>query len=579
MSRKLTFAGIQVAVSNVIAFVLLFSSANPAFASPSPATQEPYSVYTMKPDKGAAGVDQYVTVFSPDCKKQDINEKTKLVSPGNITISDIKAKPGCSLTAKVSIPQGTRVGKLTFLLENKDKDDKDVIIGTAEFEVTGLGIGPVPPGLDPQVDVMWTVMPTAIVRHNFGRQIANNFFGVQIIIVNDSGFNLQIAGIGFKIPGAKNIVPTNSYRATRGTLEKEQQVGIRASVVNAVKSFGLLYSGFLPFWHMPNRKANANLAGEILNGPFEKGLEAVWPDLTVRQLTRLDDQTLRDGLIINNNSQIVTLAWVPKKLLNIASEADDQYLTEYLGRAGAFKADKARPGRDWRDEPQYVNWRLREMVIVGQAIAYINRVQVISTSEGGGVTPPPTARGMNPQTLKRGEESSVIFTGAFLNNATITPPPGVDIKIPTSDIVADKNGFSLRAKIQVGNSVSPGEYLLILNSPGGNTDFKVTVEKSLPTDLKIEGTGYPPAANSEADKTIDIIITGKHLDGAEVRPGVNAKDKLDVSATVNSDDQKFPVKVTVKKDTEGKGGEYDLIVSNPDGNAEQPVKFKVKPKP
>jgi hypothetical protein len=578
MFRRSAFQNIQIAVCKVIAVVLALTSASPAFATASPAPDDRHPVYTIAPDKGAAGVDQYVTVFSPDCKKPEINGNTKLVSSGNITISEIKAKPGCSLTAKVSIPKDTRVGKLTFLLENKDKDDKDVIIGTAEFEVTGLGIGPVPPGLDPQVDVMWTVMPTAIVRHNFGRQIANNYYGVQIRIGNDSGFNLQIAGIGFKIPGAKNIVPTNSYRATRGTLEKEQQVGVRASVVNAVKSFGLLYSGFLPFWHMPNRKANANLAGEILNGPFEKGLEAVWPDLTVRQLTRLDDQTLRDGLIVNNNSQVVTLAWVPKKLLNIASEADDQYLTEYLGRPGALKADKARPGRDWRDEPQYVNWRLREMVIVGQAIAYINRVQVISTNEGGGVTPPPTARGMNPQTLKRGEESSVIFTGEFLNNATITPPPGVDIKIPTADILADKNGFSLRAKIQVGNSVRPEEYTLILNSPGGNTDFKVKVEKSLPTDLKIEGTGYPPAANSQAEQSIDITITGKHLDGAKLRLGENAKAKLVLPATVNSDgDQKLPVKVTVKK--AATEGEYDLIVSNPDGDA-QPIKFKVeKPKP
>lgn len=571
MFRRHTFTNIQVAVCKVIAVVLLFTPVSPAFATPSQGPEDRYPVYTVKPDKGAAGVDQYVTVFGPDCR---INENTKLVSPGNITISDIKAKPGCSLTAKVSIPNDTRVGKLTFLLENKDKDAKDVIIGTAEFEVTGLGIGPVPPGLDPQVDVMWTVMPTAIVRHNFGRQIANNYYGVQIRIGNDSGFNLQIAGIGFDIPGANNIVPTNSYRATRGTLEKEQQVGVRASVVNAVKSFGLLYSGFLPFWHMPNRRANANLAGEILNGPFEKGLEAVWPDLTVRQLTRLDDQTLRDGLIVNNNSQVVTLAWVPKKLLNIASEAD----SEYLKRPNASKADTARNGRDWRDEPQYVNWRLHKMVIVGQAIAYINRVQVITTSEGGGVTPPPAARGMNPQTLKRGEESSVIFTGAFLKDATITPPPGVDIKIPTSDIVVDKNGFSLRAKIEVGNSVRPGDYTLILNSPGGNTDFRVTVEKSLPTDLKIEGTGYPPAANSKADQSIDITITGKHLDGAKLRLGENAKDKLVLPATVKSDgDQKLPVKVTVKK--EATEGEYDLIVSNPDGDAPT-IKFKVeKPKP
>jgi len=173
MFRKTVYASIRLAVCNLVAVILTFTPASNAFATTSPDPDGPYPVYPMKPDKGAAGVDHYITVFSPDCKKQGIPKDTKLVSSANITISDTKAVGDCILTAKVSIPKEARVGKLTFLLVNKD-NDKDVIIGTSEFEVTGLGIGPVPPGLDPQVDVMWTVMPTAIVRHNFGRQIANN---------------------------------------------------------------------------------------------------------------------------------------------------------------------------------------------------------------------------------------------------------------------------------------------------------------------------------------------------------------------------------------------------------------------
>lgn len=497
MSRKSTSVSIHVAVCKLIAVMLLFTSTVPALAWSAPHmgdTPEKYPVYDMTPSSGSAGREYTVVVLKHDPADPKVNDETQLVPPREITVSPgVKATSNVSLTAKITIPKDTPIGKYRFLLTDKEGTGANTI-GIADFDVTAIGQGPFPTPT-PEVDVMWGVMPRAIVRHNFGHQVANNYYGIQIRIGNDSGFDLQIAGIGFKLPpstGIKNIVPTNSYRATRGTLEREQEVGIRATVLNIAKSLGSLYSGFLPFWHMPNRRANANLAGEILTGPFEAGLEIVFPDTTNRQLTRLDDQTLRDGLVVKNNTQVVTLAWVPKKLLNLSKDAGKSD-NDYPGRAkNTTEKDKV---KDWSDDPQYVNWKLGELVLVGQQIAYINRVQVLKTSEGTGVTPPPSVTSTNPTSFKQGEEKDVVFIGTNLKDATLGPPPGIEI--PLESISPDTTGTRVTAKIKIAETTAPGTYKITVGTSGGNIEVPFVVEAKSPDkpapDPKPDTTDTKPA--------------------------------------------------------------------------------------
>lgn len=371
------------------ALLLLFIFAVPCFSYPSivlPIQEAPeYDVYDVEPISGMSGKQYAITVISHDPNKKKITPTTQIIAPGGIAVSDIKAM-GNGMTANITIPENTPLGRMRFLLTDK-KGPEGAIIGTAYFEVKAVSPGPIPPGLDPEVDVMWGVMAEKVVMHNFGHKIAKHYYGIQLRIGNNTGYDLQIAGVGFKLPentGIKNTIPSNSYRSTRGTLERQQEIGTRAIIMNSLKAAGLLFTGFLPFWHAAGASANATRFADVINGPVEGGVGSIWADTIISQLTRLDDQMLRDGLIVKNNSQVSTLVFVPKQLLNISKNEGLHEIETAFRRDHLETKDKK---FDFRNDPQYVNLRLGELVLVGQPIQFLNRIQVIRSSEAGPARP------------------------------------------------------------------------------------------------------------------------------------------------------------------------------------------------
>jgi hypothetical protein len=201
MLRKAAFANIHVAVFRFVAGILLFTSAAPAFEPPVPflaVAPQNYPTYDITPPSGVPGREYNILVLSHEPTRKEITEKAQLVAPGDIAVSGAKANSSASLTAKISIPKDTPIGKYRFLLKDKDGTGA-TIIGVADFEVTAIGPGPFPTAT-PEVDVMWGVMAKNVAHDNFGRYIANNYYGIQIVIGNNSGFDLQIAGIGFQLP-------------------------------------------------------------------------------------------------------------------------------------------------------------------------------------------------------------------------------------------------------------------------------------------------------------------------------------------------------------------------------------------
>lgn len=495
------------------------------------ATQQtqPYAVYDVSPHSGVPGRAYSVNIISHDPNKTEVTDKTALFAPGGINVSDVRVAGNNGLSAKITIPDDAPLGRVQLLL--KDREGKDgKIIGVAEFEVTSVAQSPIPPGLNPEVDVMWGVMAKDVVRHNFGTKIAKHYYGIQLGIGNNSGFDLQIASVGFRLPEntkIRNTVPTNSYRATRGTLERQQELGTRTRVLNSLKSAGMLLTGFLPFWHAVGPAGNAARFADIFNGPVVTGFERVFPDTIISNLTRLDDQTLRDGLIVKNNSQIRTTVFVPKQLLDIAKDeglyesekADAQ--KRHLPEGNKDKSKKSRK-LDYREDPQYVNLRLGELVLIGQPIKYLNRVQVIKTAEGGPVIPPPTAVGANPATVEQGaKEESLTIPGSYLDNAIITPiDPDTNERVSGIEFTgtaADSSGHILKTKVSVDEDVPPKKYTLVVSSPGGSVETTLQVIQGRPSDLSdiIYVAGQPPVS-SDKEVLVKIKITGKHLENSTI---------------------------------------------------------------
>jgi hypothetical protein len=248
--------------------------------------------------------------------------------------------------------------------------------------------GAIPPGLSPQVDVMWSVLPSKIIHDNFGKRIKDEYYGIELVVGNNSGYDLQIASVGFIAPQLflasgpnKYKLPTVTYQMTRGTLIREQQVGFRNTLVGSLNAFGPILTGTVPYFHSIPHRSNFSQFINVFSNPLEKGVELVAPDTTVGHLVRLEQQSLRidnanNPTVIRNNTQYATVTFFPKGQL-------EQYFNEHKEMN--------------RKNPAVVMQVLGELVLIGQPVQYLNRVSLI----GAALKPPASEFSVSGQVTDR----------------------------------------------------------------------------------------------------------------------------------------------------------------------------------
>jgi hypothetical protein len=292
----------------------------------------------------------------------------------------------------------------------------------------------------------------------------------------------------------------------------------------------------------------------------------------------LDDQTLRDGMIIKNNSQIPTTVFVPKQLLDISKHEgrNDTANRRYLWCQ--------KNGLNYRDDPQYVNLRLGELVIIGQPIQYLNRVQVISTAAGGPVMPPPTVVGVNPATFEQGmNKQPLTIPGSYLDNAVITPrDPDTNATVPGiefTDTSVDSSGHILKANVSIQDDVPPKKYTLVISTSGGSVETSFEVIEGRPSGLSdiIYVAGNPPVENDKQDVKVKIKITGKHLENSQIIVPADSQGKLERVDDAQAKSGELRQTITVLKTT--KAGTYKLQIKNNNPNPVDLKNFVVTAKP
>ena len=261
------------------------------------------------------------------------------------------------------------------------------------FRLSAGSPAPAMPANPSAVDVAWKVLPRNVVSDNFGARIAKMYYGIVVYLGNNAGSDLQLAGIYFKLPDGAGLtapLPTEPYRIVRSSLEREQLVGFRNLSVNIVRAIGPILAGAIPFFNgstaaARNHKYNFENFLNIFSNPFEKMLELVVPDLTVNQLITLDNQALREGAIIGNNTSTPLLVFVDKGSLAPAHPENpgrgkttcghtgwncDYMQTRYNNRKylrSRFKNDH---------DPIEVMQALGELTLVGKYVTYSDRVTV-----------------------------------------------------------------------------------------------------------------------------------------------------------------------------------------------------------
>jgi hypothetical protein len=445
----------------------------------------------------------------------------------------------CYLIVPVTIDDDAGIGPVPLQVVRTDKTMRNLLVN---FDVMAVAPGAVPLGLNPpyQVDVMWGVLPRRLARDNFGHWIAERYYAVEVIIGNDSGYPLQIAGTGFclwnecpedgNLPNQVSIAPTASYRVTRGTLSKGQQVGTRANFMHIIQALGPVGTGITGFFHNTGHKATFTSAVDLFSNPIEKGIELVWPDTTIQELARLDDQMLRDGLVIPNNTQIRTLVFFPKESLaaylpdpkkplppgnEVTNNAPDSAAkdAEQKGKAATQRQAGSKNGKAfsiggeqtcaWRKETTRpwaytpgkcankadlndVMHALGRLVLIGETIQYLNRVRVESNPPGPESVPPTSLKltyktGAAPAPSSFTDKDSdveISIAGKNLKSAALSvPDTETAITISKQNVVSDTQ---IDATITVKKGTPKGSHPILVKNGGGTDTVAFEITEAAP---------------------------------------------------------------------------------------------------
>ncbi len=309
----------------------------------------------------------------------------------------------------------------------------------------------------------------------------------------------------------QNNIPTSAYRMTRGSLEHGQFWSVRNLGINGLRAFGPFLTGFTPYFRALNRQKNYSEAINIISNPLEKGFELVVPDETISQLQRLDEQILRDGLIIQNNRQMITHTFMPKDNLGL--------------------------DKKMRDDPLMVTLALGSLTIIGNQIEYRNRISVTSGNTGE-VIPPPVVSAYDKEfPLGTDVQQVITITGTNLADAMLKSDDPQNI-IVTKDT---NTNTSLTAHLEVKDTTSLGSHTLNLTTPRSTAPLNITITQPLP---QVDAASYKTLKNSE-DKDVTLLslpeketpylkvkLTGRFLQGAKLTAvGDNPLTVKDIEVT------------------------------------------------
>lgn len=640
--------------------------------SPSPAT------LSVEPKEIPRGSDRTLLITIGNCENNKWGDEDKVISDPAaladkgivVTQPKVTDTERCTFSADLRATEAAGFSPVIITVNYQQGDQtKQGFVRIVVVKVEALPPGPIPPGLRPQVDVMWGVVPQRIVKDNFGTRVGKLFYCVEVVIGNNTGYDLQIASAGFKLgpvgdaakymaqrlrdasgeiansPAITDLisaskiatarveqaardkasaeiqrlvmaaadakqkdkeaalyqklktradqsealaqeaervatakkatavglvnarisvvrneadqltqlsriayaqsVPVGSYMMTRGSLEHGQIWSTRNIIMNSLRAFGPFLTGFTPYFHVINHRTNYSEAINIISNPLEKGFEAVVPDETIDQLQRLDEQILRDGIIIPNNRQIRTRVFIPKDVLRL---------------------DKDSNGNDIRDNPLIVTLALGEIQLIGNEIEYLNRVSVTS-GPSGEVLPPPT---VSPDSYRKEFELNgnapfnFQLIGTNLSNAVLsTDDPNMTVAQITT------TNTTLTAQLTIGDATRLGQHTLNVTNPRSSVPILITVKQPL-LQLKAKAVAFSddnkPIAFAADDKTFGpFTIEGRFLQGARLQPIGNNPIVASVTGARN-DGTSFTARFMVPKGTGP--GNYKFGVGNTEHDPE-----------
>lgn len=273
----------------------------------------------VQPQNGKLPTSLTLAVFANDCEKSNLDLTQYSLQLTGTGLSLAQPSAGrCSISAKMNIEPNTPTGQYKILLLDKNgapRGAADFAVMEASAGAIPSGLAP---QVDVLWEVLGQKICNDVFGKRVARnfycieiKIGNNTgHPLQLAGV---GFSNHLD----KLPGRPSVIHANtSYASTRAVLLRESTLSPRNVFYHSVQATGLIMAGFIPFFHAANPTAHYATAVAIVTGPLLQAINVIGPDRVVGQLNNLDDESFRDNQIIPNNTQIRTTVFVEKRALS-----------------------------------------------------------------------------------------------------------------------------------------------------------------------------------------------------------------------------------------------------------------------
>jgi hypothetical protein len=209
------------------------------------------------------------------------------VAVGPLTVDDVVAMLSKSTSSDVIFNISRQRGHLTFspveLVTFKEKGAEDKLL-----EELAQG---------PEVYIGWSVLPSNVVRDNYGHYVLDKYFALDVAIANRSpDKSVIITALEFCHDELKDVSVDPTL--VRGSLQKGELYGKRTTWSNTLQGVGSIMSPAAPFFKNALHRATFS-TGAAMFSPMKSAFDLVFQDSIAVYLTNWDkDQVFKQGFIV-----------------------------------------------------------------------------------------------------------------------------------------------------------------------------------------------------------------------------------------------------------------------------------------
>jgi hypothetical protein len=220
-----------------------------------------------------------------------------------------------------------------------------------------------------EVYIGWSILPSKVVRDNYGHYVENKFFGADVVIASRSKETIVVNALEFCHVQLKELLRDVSVDPTlvRGSLQKGELTGERSIISSTILAIGTVMSPAAPFFKNSVHRATFSTAAAMFS-PLQSAFNSVWPDTIATYLTNWDkDQVFRNGFVVSPGGSTRGRVFIPIEYIYPRPKRkrpkDEQ-------KGGTWDLELRR----WRDathgvyNPEDVKKEIGQLVVLGQQI-------------------------------------------------------------------------------------------------------------------------------------------------------------------------------------------------------------------